>query len=99
LNSIGLGQTNETGDRFAKDTTKPANEQELPPEKDRCTSLSYVWRYTTDEEWKRSGEWFSHKYRGKKYYCLNDQHKSNRVIARTEKSTAQIYYQIKTGLL
>jgi hypothetical protein len=39
----------------------------------------------------------SHKCRSKKYYCLDDQHKPNRVVAKTEKSTAQIYYQIKTA--
>jgi hypothetical protein len=35
--------------------------------------------------------------RAKKYYRLNDQHKPNRTIANSEKPTAQVYYQIKTG--
>jgi hypothetical protein len=76
---------------------EPQNDEELPSEEDRCTSLSHLRRCTTDAKWKRSGEWFSHKCRSKKYYRLNDQHKPNRVVAKTEKSTAQIYYQIKTG--
>jgi hypothetical protein len=73
------------------------HEEELPSEEDRCTSLSHLRRCTTDAKWKRSGEWFAYKCRSKKYYRLDDQHKPNRVIAKTEKSTAQIYYQLKTG--
>jgi ribonuclease HI len=92
-------QGNETADTFAKDAAEPQNEEELPSEEDRCTSLSHLRRCTTDAKWKRSGEWFSHTCRSKKYYRhgLDDQYKPNRVVAKTEKLTAQIYYQIKTG--
>jgi hypothetical protein len=88
---------NESADQFAKDAAVPENEEELPFEEDRCTSLSHLRRCTTDAKWKRSDEWFVHKCRSRKYYRLNDHYKPNRVIAKTEKSTAQIYYQIKTG--
>jgi hypothetical protein len=88
---------NETADKFAKDAAEPENEEELPSEEDKYTSRSQLRRCTTDAKWKRSGEWFSHKCRRKKYCRLDDQHKPNRGVAKTEKSTAQIYYQIKTG--
>jgi ribonuclease HI len=88
---------NETADKFAKDAAEPQNEAELRLVEDRCTSLSHSRRCTTDAKWKRSGEWFSHKCRSKKYYRLDDQHTPNRVVAKTDKSTAQIYYQITTG--
>jgi ribonuclease HI len=88
---------NETADQFAKDAAVPENEEELPSEEDRCTSLSHLRRCTTDAKWKPSDEWFVRKCRSRKYYRLDDHHKPNRVISKTEKSTAQIYYQIKTG--
>jgi hypothetical protein len=33
----------------------------------------------------------------KKYYLLDKQHKPNRIITKTAKSTAQIFYQLKVG--
>jgi ribonuclease HI len=39
---------NETADQLAKDAAAPENEEELPSEEDRCTSLSHLRRYTTD---------------------------------------------------
>jgi hypothetical protein len=33
----------------------------------------------------------------KKYYRMDEKHKPNQVISRIEKSTAQIYFQLKTG--
>jgi hypothetical protein len=35
--------------------------------------------------------------KSKKYYHLDKQHKPNRTITKTEKSTAQIFYQLKVG--
>jgi hypothetical protein len=34
---------------------------------------------------------------GKKYYHMDEKHNPNQVISRTEKSTAQVYFQLKTG--
>jgi ribonuclease HI len=87
---------NETAGQFATDAAEPENEEELPSE-DRCTSLSHLRRCTKDTKWNRSSEWFSHKCRIKKYYRRDDQHKPKRVVAKTEKSTAQMYYQIQAG--
>jgi hypothetical protein len=88
---------NETGDQLAKNTAAPENEEELPSEEDRRTSLSHLRRCTTDAEWMRSDEWFDAKCKSKKYYHLDKQHKPNRTITKTEKSTAQIFYQVKVG--
>jgi hypothetical protein len=54
-------------------------------------------RCTTDTKWKRSDEWFDAKCQSKKYYHLDKQHKPNRTITKIEKSTAQIFYQLKVG--
>jgi hypothetical protein len=66
---------NETADQLAKDAAAPENEEELPSEEDRCTSLNHFRRYTTDAKWKRSDEWFEAKCKSKKYYHLDKQHK------------------------
>jgi hypothetical protein len=58
---------NETADQLAKDAAVPGNEEELPSEEDRCTSLSHLRRCTTDAKWKRSDEWFEAKCKSKKY--------------------------------
>jgi hypothetical protein len=50
-----------------------------------------------DIKWKRLDEWFEAKCKRKKYYYLDKQHKPNRTITKTEKSTAQIFYQLKVG--
>jgi ribonuclease HI len=71
---------NETADQIAKDAAAPDNEEELPSEEDRCTSLSQLWRCTTDAKWKRSDDWFDAKCESKKYYHLDKQHKPNRTI-------------------
>jgi hypothetical protein len=42
-------------------------------------------------------DWFQHKSRGKKYYRMDEKHNPNQVLSRIEKSTAQIYFQLKTG--
>jgi ribonuclease HI len=47
---------NETADQRAKDAAAPDNEEELPSQEDRCTSLSHLRRCTTDTKWKRSDE-------------------------------------------
>jgi hypothetical protein len=88
---------NETADQLAKDAAAPENEEELPSEEDRCTSLSHLWRCTTDAKWKRSDEWIEAKCKSKKYYHLDKQHKPTRTITKTEKSTAQMFYQLKVG--
>jgi hypothetical protein len=54
-------------------------------------------RCTPDAKWKRSDGWFEAKCQSKKYYHLDKQHKPNRTITKTEKSTAQIFYQLKVG--
>jgi hypothetical protein len=88
---------NETADQLAKDAAAPEIEEELPSEEDRCTSLSNLRRCTTDAKRKRSDEWFEAKCKSKKYYHLDKQHKPNRTITKTEKSTAQIFCQLKVG--
>jgi hypothetical protein len=70
--------------------------EKLPSDEDRCISVRHLRRCTRDAKWNRLDEWFVHKCRSRKYYRLDDHHKPNRVIAKTETSTAQIYYQIKT---
>jgi hypothetical protein len=62
-----------------------------------ATTLSTAARCTTDAKWKRSDEWFEAKCKSKKYYHLDKQHKPNRTITKTEKSTVQIFYQLKVG--
>jgi hypothetical protein len=91
------GDGNETADQLAKNAAAPENEEELPSEEDRCTSLSHLRRCTTDAKWRRSDEWFEAKCKCKKHYHLDKQHKPNRTITKTEKSTAQIFYQLKVG--
>jgi hypothetical protein len=88
---------NETAVQLAKDAAAPQNQEELPSEEDRCTSLSHLRRCTTDAKWKRSDEWFEAKCKSKKYYHLDKQHKPNRTTTKTEKSTAQIFYQFESG--
>jgi hypothetical protein len=88
---------NETADQLAKNAAAPDNEEELPSEEDRCTSLTHLRWCTTDAKWRRSDEWFEAKCMSKKYYHLDKQHKPNRTITKTEKSTAQIFYQLKVG--
>jgi hypothetical protein len=75
----------------------PENEEELPSHVDRCTSLSRLRRCTTEAKWKRSNDWIQLKCRVKKYYRMDEKHNPNKVISRTEKSTAQVYFQLKTG--
>jgi hypothetical protein len=74
----------------------PENEEEFPSHADRCTSLSHLRRCTTEAKWKRSNDWIQLKCRGKKYYRMDEKHNQNKVISRTEKSTAQVYFQLKT---
>jgi hypothetical protein len=50
-----------------------------------------------DAKWRRSDEWFEAKCKSKKYYHLDMQHKHNRTITKTEKSKAQIVYQLSVG--
>jgi ribonuclease HI len=88
---------NETTDEYAKAAAMPENEEELPSHADRCTSLSHLRRCTTEAKWKRSNDWIQLKCRGKKYYRMDEKHNPNKVISRTEKSTAQVYFQLKTG--
>jgi ribonuclease HI len=57
---------NETADQLAKDAAAPENEEELPSEEDRCTSLRHLRPCTTDAKWKRSDEWFEAKCKSKK---------------------------------
>jgi hypothetical protein len=56
---------NETADQLAKDAAAPENEEELPSEEARCTSLSYLRRCTPGAKWKRSDEWFEAKCKSK----------------------------------
>jgi ribonuclease HI len=88
---------NETADAYAKDAAIPENEEALPSQVDRFTSLSHISRKTTEKKWKQANEWFHLKCRSNKYYRLNENHKPNMMIARTEKSTSQIIYQMTTG--
>jgi ribonuclease HI len=88
---------NETADQLAKDAAAPHNEEGLPSDADRCTSLRHLPRCTTDAKWKRSDDRFEAKCKSKRYYHLDKQHKPHRTITKTEKSTAQIFYQLKVG--
>jgi hypothetical protein len=43
---------NEVADVYAKDSTVPDNEEELPSQDDRFTSLGHISRRTTEAKWK-----------------------------------------------
>jgi hypothetical protein len=88
---------NETVDQVAKDAAAPENEEELPSQEGRCTSLTYLWWCTKDTKWRRSDERFEAKCENTKYYHLDKQYKPNWTITKIEKSTAQIFYQLKVG--
>jgi hypothetical protein len=42
-------------------------------------------------------QWFEPRCRGKKCYRVDEKHNPNKVISRTEKPTAQAYFQLRTG--
>jgi hypothetical protein len=93
----GLKSTTAGCDAIRSADTPPKRRCWIPSEGDRCTSLSHLRRCTTDAKRKRSDEWFEAKCKSKKYYLLDKQRKPNQTITKIEKSTAQIFYQLKVG--